>query len=117
MYWYMTVKLVNAAINNAKAGSRESRLRCLPHVADPSSDVQEVLIQCMDWNMKLRWSRFPEEELPDSEQEKAVALLDLLQEKLPDKTGEKAKWNFEKAHTASQHSAQGLGDHPVGQFL
>ena len=36
----------------------------------------EVLIQCMEWNM-------------------AVDLLDILQENLPDKTGEKGKWNFE----------------------
>ena len=31
--------------------------------------------------------------------DKAVALLDLLQQNLPDKTGEKGKWNFEKAHS------------------
>ena len=30
---------------------------------------------------------------------KAVALLDLLQRNLPDKTGEKRKWKFEKAHS------------------
>ena len=52
MYWYTLVctgiyqvKLINAAIDNAKAGSR---LCGLPHVADPSADVVEVLIQCMD---------------------------------------------------------------------
>ena len=42
------------------------------------NEVVEVLIQCMEWNM-------------------AVDLLDILQENLPDKTGEKGKWNFEKA--------------------
>jgi hypothetical protein len=42
------VKLINAAIDNAKAGSR---LQGLPHVADPSADVVEVLIQFMDWNI------------------------------------------------------------------
>jgi hypothetical protein len=31
-------------------------------------------------------------------QQKAVDLLDMLQDHLPDKTGEKGKWNFEKAH-------------------
>ncbi len=30
---------------------------------------------------------------------KAVELLDLLKRNLPDKTGEKGKWNFEKAHS------------------
>lgn len=89
------VKLINSAIDNAKHGSR---LRGLPHVADPSPDVVDVLIQCMDWNMASRQSRIPEDELPELH-EKAVALLDLLKQKLPDKTGEKSRWNFEKAHS------------------
>ena len=88
------VKLINAAIDNAKPGSR---LHGLPHVSDPSNDVVEVLIQCMEWNIASCQSLIPEAELPDLQQ-KAVDLLDLLQRNLPDKTGEKAKWNFEKAH-------------------
>ena len=89
------MKLINAAIDNAKPGSR---LHGLPHVSDPSNDVVEVLIQCMEWNIASRQSLIPEAELPDLQQ-KAVDLLDLLQRNLPDKTGEKAKWNFEKAHS------------------
>ena len=89
------VKLINTAIDNAKAGSR---LHGLQHVADPSAEVVEVLIQCMDWNIATRQSRIPEAELPELHN-KAVALLDLLQRNLPDKTGEKGKWNFEKAHS------------------
>ena len=89
------VKLINAAIDNAKPGSR---LHGLPHVSDPSNDVVEVLIQCMEWNIASSQSLIPEAELPDLQQ-KAVDLLDLLQRNLPDKTGEKAKWNFEKAHS------------------
>jgi hypothetical protein len=89
------VKLINAAIDNAKGSSR---LRGLQHVADPSAEVVDVLIQCMDWNIATRQSRIPEAELPELHN-KAVALLDLLQRNLPDKTGEKGKWNFEKAHS------------------
>ena len=89
------VKLINAAIDNAKTGSR---LRGLEHVADPSADVVDVLIACMEWNITTRQSRIPEDELPEL-QAKAVELLDLLQRNLPDKTGEKGKWNFEKAHS------------------
>ena len=89
------VKLINAAIDNAKHGSR---LRGLPHVADPSPDVVDVLIQCMDWNMASRQSRIPQDELAELH-DKAVDLLDLLKQKLPDKTGEKSGWNFEKAHS------------------
>ena len=80
------VKLINTAINNAKG---TSRLRGL-HVADPSAEVVEVLIQCMDWNIATSQSCIPEAELPELH-DKAVALLDLLQRNLPDKTGEKGK--------------------------
>ena len=89
------VKLINTAIDNAKG---TSRLQGLQHVADPSAEVVEVLIQCMDWNIATRQSRIPEAELPELH-EKAVALLDILQRNLPDKTGEKGKWKFEKAHS------------------
>ena len=52
----------------------------------------------MEWNMATRQSRISEADLPEL-QKKAVDLLDILQENLPDKTGEKGKWNFEKAHS------------------
>jgi hypothetical protein len=52
----------------------------------------------MEWNMAFRQSRILESELPELQQ-KAVDLLDMLQEHLPDKTGEKGKWNFVKAHS------------------
>jgi hypothetical protein len=83
------------AIDKAKKGSS---LHGLPHVSDPSAEVQEVLIACMNWNMATRDSKIPECDLPDLQQ-MAVDLLDLLQKNLPNKTGEKAKWNFEKAHS------------------
>ncbi len=57
-----------------------------------------MLIQCMEWNMATRQSHILESELPELQQ-KAVDLLDMLQEHLPDKTGEKGKCNFEKAHS------------------
>ena len=47
-------------------------------------------------------------DLPELHQ-KAVDLLNILQRYLPDKTGEKAKWNFKKAHSRPLDSA-------VGQF-
>ncbi len=87
--------MINRAIDTAKRGTR---LHGLPHVSDPSDTVVEVLIKCADWNIASRQSRIPEAELADLHQ-KAVELLDLLQTNLPDKTGEKAGWNFEKAHS------------------
>ena len=109
MYWYIhvctvltfvctgvyQVESINKAIKNAKKGSR---LHGLPPVSDPSDEVVEVLIQCMDWNIATRQSGIAESELPELKQ-KAVDLLDILQKNLPEKTGEKGKWNFEKAHS------------------
>ena len=92
---FLQVRLINTAIDKAKKGSS---LHGLPHVSDPSAEVQEVLIACMNWNMATRDSKIPECDLPDLQQ-MAVDLLDLLQKNLPNKTGEKAKWNFEKAHS------------------
>ena len=89
------VLLINKAIDAAKPGSH---LYKLPHVADPSDEIVEVLIQCMEWNIAYGQSGILESELPELQQ-KAIDLLDLLQKNLPDKTGEKAKWNFEKAHS------------------
>ncbi len=48
--------------------------------------------------MASRQFRIPEPELPDLHQ-KAVGLLHILQQNLPDKTGDKSKWNFEKEHS------------------
>ncbi len=44
----------------------------------------------MEWNRATRQSSISEAELPELQQ-KAVELLDILQENLPDKTGEKGK--------------------------
>ena len=93
--YHIQVTLINAAIDRAKPGSR---LYGLPHVTDPSDDVVEVLIECMDWNIFSRRSKQTADGLADLHG-CAVRLLDLLKRKLPDKSGEKSGWNFEKAHS------------------
>jgi hypothetical protein len=83
------VLLINKAIDSAKPGSRRYKLQ---HIADPSNEIVEELIQCMEWNIMSSQSGIPESELPELQQ-KAIDLLDHLKTNLPDKTGEKAKWN------------------------
>ncbi len=56
------VSLINRAIDAAKAGSC---LYKLPHIADPSDEIVEVLIQCMDWNIASCLSGIPESAMPD----------------------------------------------------
>jgi hypothetical protein len=75
------VVLINKAID---------KLRGLPHVVDPSDEVVDVLIKCMDWNMTPRQSHIPESELPVLHQ-KDVDLLDILQQNLPDKKRRKVQ--------------------------
>ena len=55
-------------------------------------------MECMHRNLASRKSCIAESDLP-ALQQKTVDLLDLFQKNLPEKTGEKAKWNFEKAHS------------------
>ena len=99
MYLYVHVcTRLNLSTPQSTRPRPGSRLYKLPHVSDPSNEVVEVLIQCMDWNISTCQSSIPLSELPELHA-KAVELLDLLQRNLPDKTGEKAKWNFEKAHS------------------
>ena len=91
------VILINAAISRARPGSR---LHGLPHVSDPSDEVVEFLVKCMEWNIGSRVcvnSRTPD---LASLQEMAVDLLDLLKRNLPYKCGEQEVIVLIK-HTAS----------------
>ena len=97
------VEFLNAAIDRA---SRGTLLHGIAHVSDPSDQIVEVLIQCMEWNVMTRQRSVPESELPEVHQA-AVDLLELLKKNLPDKCGEASGWNFAKG---SQHSAQGPRD-------
>ena len=60
--WYSCqVELIYAVIDKAKKGSY---LHGLPHVADPSEKIQEVLIACVEWNMENCAKDIPEADLP-----------------------------------------------------
>ncbi len=69
------VLLISLAIDAAAACSH---LYKLPYVGDPSNDIVELLIQCMNLNIASRKPGIPESELPELLQ-KAIILLDLLQ--------------------------------------
>ena len=93
------VEFLNAAIDRAPRGSR---LHGLHRVSDPSDQIVEVLIKCMEWNIMTRSRSIPESELPKVHQghdQAAVDLLELLKRNLPDKCGEDSGWNFEKTHS------------------
>ena len=89
------MKFINDLIDKAPVGDR---LHGMEHAVDPSNEIQLVLVKCVEWNILSR-----EWDLSSSEfevlQEKSVELLEVLKEYLPDKSGEKSQWNFEKAHS------------------
>ena len=89
------VEFLNAAIDRAPRGTR---LHGLAHVSDPSDQIVEVLIQCMEWNIMTRRRSIPESELPEVHQA-AVDLLELLKRNLADKCGDDSGWNFDKVHS------------------
>ena len=89
------VEFLNTAIDQAPRGSL---LHGLAHVSDPSDQIVEVLIKCMEWNIMTRRRSIPESELPEVHKA-AVDLLEVLKKNLPDKSGEESGWNFEKAHS------------------
>ena len=98
LLWQVT--LINAAIDWARPGPPGSRLHGLPHVSDPSDEVVEFLVKCMEWNIGSRV--YVNSRTPDlaSLQEMAVDLLDLLKRNLPYKCGEQEVIVLIK-HTAS----------------
>ena len=67
-------------------------------MSDPSDEVVEVLVKCMEWNIVSHQHRLLDADLARL-QELAVELLDLSNWNLPDKCGEKGRWNFYKAHS------------------
>ena len=89
------VEFLNAAIDRAPRGTR---LHGVAHISDPSDQIVEVLIKCMEWNLMTRQRSIPESELPGVHQA-AVDLLELIKKNLPDKCGEASGWNFEKAYS------------------
>ena len=89
------ITLINAAIDDVKAGSC---LHSLPHIL--LIPEARWLVSSFRTGISLLagslLASIPESELPE---QKAVALFDLQQRNLPDKTGERAKRSFEKAHS------------------
>ena len=56
------VEFLNAAIDRAPSGSW---LHGLPFISDPSDQIVEVLIKCMEWNIMTRRRSILESELPE----------------------------------------------------
>jgi hypothetical protein len=87
MYCYILVCTWLRASIRPSRPPRKAPVSGSQPVSDPSIEVVEMLIQCMEWNMATRQSSIAESERPQLQQ-KQVDLIDLLQKNLPDKTGE-----------------------------
>jgi hypothetical protein len=89
------VKFVNERIAAARAGMP---LHGLQPIRDPSDEIIEVHLAALKWNILQRRFGLVASDLMRL-QSSSAELLELLKSNLPDKTGEAAGWNFEKAHS------------------
>jgi hypothetical protein len=89
------VKFVNERIAAARAGMP---LHGLQPIRDPSDEIIEVHLAALKWNIFQRRFGLVASDLVKL-QSSSAELLELLKSNLPDKTGEAAGWNFEKAHS------------------
>ena len=89
------MKFVNDRIAAARAGTP---LHGVQPIKDPSHEIIEVHLAALKWNILQRRFGLVASDLVQL-QSSSAELLELLKSNLPDKTGEAAGWNFEKAHS------------------
>ena len=89
------MKFVNDRIAAARAGMP---LHGVQPIKDPSDEIIEVHLAALKWNILQRRFGLVASDLVKL-QSSSAELLELLKSNLPDKTGEAAGWNFEKAHS------------------
>ena len=89
------MKFVNDRIAAARAGMP---LHGVQPIKDPSDEIVEVHLAALKWNILQRRFGLVASDLVKL-QSSSAELLELLKSNLPDKTGEAAGWNFEKAHS------------------
>ena len=89
------MKFVNDRIAAARAGMP---LHGVQPIKDPSDEIIEVHLAALKWNILQRRFGLVASDLIKL-QSSSAELLELLKSNLPDKTGEAAGWNFEKAHS------------------
>ncbi len=70
----------------------------LEPIVDPSDEIIEVLLAALLWDMQQHSFGLVAEGL-DKLHALSVELLELLKENMPDQTGGKEGWNFEKANS------------------
>ena len=75
---------------------------------DPCPDMVRALACFLDWYMPARLLLFPMAMAPDL-QRRANVMKDTLQEVFPEKSGQKAAWNFPKMHAPDHKASEILG--------
>ena len=86
---------VNTAIKNAKEGHT---LYGAELIEDPSDDIIRVHLAVVEYNMKCRQFGMNADDLIEL-QGMAEELLNFCKTYLPEKSGQKRGWKFEKAHS------------------
>ena len=91
------VKYVNNKIASAPVGSPLHGLKPIED-RDPSDEISQVHISALKWNILQRRFGLVASDLAKLQQN-SVELLELLKSNLPERTGDVAGCNFEKAHS------------------
>jgi len=102
------LSLIEKAIREGKVGMDAIGNRPAPP-QDPCPDMIRALAYFLDWYMQARLLMFPMDEAPEL-QRRATVMKETVQEVFPEKSGQKAAWNFPKMH-APDHKASEILSH------
>jgi len=98
------LRLIEQAIRDGKV-DKDARGNLPEPPDDPCPDIIRALASFLDWYMLARLLLFPMDMAPEL-QRRAYVMKEALQLFLPDKSGQKAGWNFPKMHMPEHIAAQ-----------
>ncbi len=101
------LRSIEQAIRQGKV-DKDSKGNLLARPQDPCPDMVRALACFLDWYMQARLLMFPVDMAPEL-QRRANVMKETLQEVFPDKSGQKAAWNFPKMHASDHKASEILG--------
>ena len=102
------LRMIEQAIRDGRVDKDAKGNRPAPP-QDPCPDMVRALACFLDWYMQARLLLFPVDMAPEL-QRRANVMKETLQEVFPEKSGQKAAWNFPKMH-APDHKASEILAH------
>ena len=101
------LRSIEQAIRQGKV-DKDSKGNLPARPQDPCPDMVRALACFLDWYMQARLLMFPVDMAPEL-QRRANVMKETLQEVFPDKSGQKAAWNFPNMHASDHKASEILG--------